>query len=92
MPRASKGTEVCQAPLAPLAFPVSQARLAPQARCVVLDPVVPLSCRPWNPDCSEAGRTPTHGHCPVSMGTRSYCVTSMSSRAPQASVGWLDQR
>lgn len=54
-------TEVCQAPSAPLVFLVSQGRLDPQARCVVLYPVVPISTRPCCPDCSEAGRKPIHG-------------------------------
>lgn len=32
VPKASRGTEACQASLAPLVSPVSQGRLAPQAR------------------------------------------------------------
>lgn len=30
------------------------------------------------------------GHCPMSVGAGCHCVPSASSRALQASVGWLD--
>lgn len=51
---------MCQAPSAPLASLASRGRLAPQARYVVLEPMVPPSTGPWSLGCHGTVRTPAY--------------------------------